>query len=616
LVSVDKPPLGFLIQALSAAILGFRGWSLILPQALAGVLAIPLLFHLVRRVFGVEAGLLAALVLAITRKLQGTLALSRTRTMSLSRTLTLTLSLSRTLSRTLSLSLSLMLILAACVLPIPTPQIDHSTAQPYIISPSPAVAHTAYVASATPLPAEPQPTTPSLSPTERFATPTPSLPLTQYDLHVSFDYFLHTLAVTETISYTNQTGVALPDLLLVVRPVRWGGDFALTSLAWADGTLIQDYEQDDYLFRIPLSQPLEAGGRIGLFLTYVLSLPEILPPELAPRPLPYGYTARQTNLVDWYPYLPPYRPGEGWLAQDPGYFGEYLVYDVADYLVEIHLAQPVPDLVIAGSAVPVQAGESYSFTLQAARAFAWSASQQYQALTQMVDGVTVYSYYFPYNADGGQAALDATVQALALYGELFGPYLRPSLSVVEADFLDGMEYSGLYFLSRGFYDLYDGSQRGYLTAIAAHETAHQWWFDLVGNDQALEPWLDEALCTYMERLFYERMDAENPSGAGQSFVDWWWYFRVDYYEPEGWVNGTIYDYDSFRSYRDAVYLRGARFLEAMRMQIGDEAFFGFLRDYAGQMSYRQATANDFFAILAAYASGDLNDLTDRFFENR
>src|SRR5215208_2121849 len=65
-VSVDKPPLGFWIQAASAKLLGFHGWSLLLPQALAGVLCVGLLYHLVRRVFGPTAGLLAALTLALT----------------------------------------------------------------------------------------------------------------------------------------------------------------------------------------------------------------------------------------------------------------------------------------------------------------------------------------------------------------------------------------------------------------------------------------------------------------------------------------------------------------------------------------------------------------------
>jgi len=433
---------------------------------------------------------------------------------------------------------------------------------------------------------------------------------------VTFDYFAHHLSVEQTICYTNASGLPLPHLLLVVRPLRWAGSFQLTSLTFSDGTPVVEPQTDDYLINIPLAEPLPAGASIGLQLSYTLELPVILPPEQTSRPLPFGYTSRQTNLVDWYPYIPPYRPGAGWLAHDPGYFGEYLVYDVADYQVEITLIEPVPDLLIAASAAASQEGETYSFDLPAARAFAWSASQQYQLLTTQVDGTTVSSYFFPYYTESGQAALDATAQALALYSELFGPYTRPNLSVVEADFFDGMEYSGLYFLSRGFYDLYDGTSRGYLTAIAAHETAHQWWFDRVGNDQALEPWLDEALCTYMERLFYERMDADTSDAEGQTFVDWWWYFRVNFYEPVGPVDGTIYDFSSFRTYRDAVYLSGAQFLEDLRLQLGDEAFFSFLRAYAAQQTNRQSTADDFFNLLAEYTQDDLDGLLSTYFENR
>ena len=65
-VSVDKPPLGFWIQAASAYLFGFHGWSILLPQALAGVLSVALLYHLVGRSFGPVAGLLAALALALT----------------------------------------------------------------------------------------------------------------------------------------------------------------------------------------------------------------------------------------------------------------------------------------------------------------------------------------------------------------------------------------------------------------------------------------------------------------------------------------------------------------------------------------------------------------------
>jgi 4-amino-4-deoxy-L-arabinose transferase-like glycosyltransferase len=65
-LAIDKPPLGFWIQVLSTRIFGFSAWSLLVPEALAGVGAVAVLYLLVRRVFGPGAGLIAALALALT----------------------------------------------------------------------------------------------------------------------------------------------------------------------------------------------------------------------------------------------------------------------------------------------------------------------------------------------------------------------------------------------------------------------------------------------------------------------------------------------------------------------------------------------------------------------
>ena len=65
-VSIDKPPLGLWVQAASAKLFGFSGLSLLVPEALAGVLSVALLYHLVGRACGATAGLIAALALALT----------------------------------------------------------------------------------------------------------------------------------------------------------------------------------------------------------------------------------------------------------------------------------------------------------------------------------------------------------------------------------------------------------------------------------------------------------------------------------------------------------------------------------------------------------------------
>ncbi len=65
-ISVDKPPLGFWLQTASARIFGFYGWSIILPQALAGIISVAITHSLVKRHWGSKAGLLAAFSLAVT----------------------------------------------------------------------------------------------------------------------------------------------------------------------------------------------------------------------------------------------------------------------------------------------------------------------------------------------------------------------------------------------------------------------------------------------------------------------------------------------------------------------------------------------------------------------
>lgn len=64
-VTIDKPPLGFWIQAISARLLGFSAVSILLPEALATVGSVVLAYVLVKRAFGGVAGLLAALMLAL-----------------------------------------------------------------------------------------------------------------------------------------------------------------------------------------------------------------------------------------------------------------------------------------------------------------------------------------------------------------------------------------------------------------------------------------------------------------------------------------------------------------------------------------------------------------------
>ncbi|MDX6524552.1 MAG: hypothetical protein QOI43_63, partial [Gaiellales bacterium] len=66
LQTVDKPPLAFWVEAASAKVFGISSLSLLLPEAIAGVVGVWVLYLLVRRTFGVWAGVVAALALAVS----------------------------------------------------------------------------------------------------------------------------------------------------------------------------------------------------------------------------------------------------------------------------------------------------------------------------------------------------------------------------------------------------------------------------------------------------------------------------------------------------------------------------------------------------------------------
>jgi 4-amino-4-deoxy-L-arabinose transferase-like glycosyltransferase len=64
-VSIDKPPVDLWLQVASVKLVGFSNTSLKLPEALAGTLAVPLLFLAVRRMWSTRAGLAAAVAQAV-----------------------------------------------------------------------------------------------------------------------------------------------------------------------------------------------------------------------------------------------------------------------------------------------------------------------------------------------------------------------------------------------------------------------------------------------------------------------------------------------------------------------------------------------------------------------
>ncbi len=211
-----------------------------------------------------------------------------------------------------------------------------------------------------------------------------------------------------------------------------------------------------------------------------------------------------------------------------------------------------------------------------ARDFYLAASENYIKVTKKVGETTVNSYAFPQRKEEAKSALKTAVSALKSYNERLGTYPYTEVDLVSNPMLaKGMEYSGIVAISAKLYDpdaVISGlPSRVLLESVVAHEVAHQWFYNVVGNDQVDEPWLDEALAQYMTGLYYE--DVHGDASSYRASWDSLW-SSVNRAEVPIGLPSEAYTDDE---YSPIIYGRGPLFLTALANTMGD--FDAFLQDY-------------------------------------
>ena len=427
---------------------------------------------------------------------------------------------------------------------------------------------------------------PSIQP-DNTETPTPvtdcagddTLAPVHYAAVVNLNYTQRALVARQTVRYVNRTADALPELVLNVEANQWPGAFTAEAVQVAGDAAV--YEITGRRMSVELPEALETGCAQELEISFQLNVPQIGEGISAFKGF-LGHTPRQLNLSNWLLTVAPYLNGD-WVIRDASLIGEQTVAEVADWDVTLNISGAGESLQIAAPGEVRQTGaRNWHIAVQHSRDFAVSLSDAFAvASAETESGVTVEVYTYPdaqvvgengNTLDGAAYALEVAVESLKMFEDLFGAYPHSRLVVVEGDFPDGMEFSGIVFVSRDWFTRWPGNPASYLMLITVHEVAHQWWYAGVGSDQALAPWLDEALATYSEYVFIEEYYPE--------LKDWWWAFRVDNYSPEGFVDSAVYEFSSIREYINAVYLLGARMLHELRGDLGTDAFFALLRAYA------------------------------------
>jgi transcriptional regulator with XRE-family HTH domain len=444
--------------------------------------------------------------------------------------------------------------------------------------------------------------TPVPSPSAYLPIDSTSMP--RYVITATLDYAGHRLGAEERIDYANRTGDRLSEIVLNVFPNHEPGVFTLdsVSLEFGTGPMPAAHSLEGMVLRVPLPQELEPGQVATVYVDFTLALPYIEPQDSFTAGS-LGWSERAVDVGHWYPALAPLLPGEGWYTFDYYPIGDPYVMEEAEYDVRIRAPEGVT---VVGAGEEEQEGDEWRYRVPQARSFAFAASDQYASHTIEGEDFTVISYYFPDDEFAGVDVAQLAAEALETYGEEFGvPYPYRQYRVAESEFAGGMEFSAVSFLGSIWYETYGGGVRSQLVALLAHEVSHQWWYGLVGSDQVREPWLDEALATFSESVFYELRYPDDDL--------WLWDFEVLNWPLEGHIDGAIYDYPDEASYMNAVYRRGALFLADLRQAVGPQHFQDFLQEYCQTQSHALGSSEDFFTILSRHTDEDLLILLEEYF---
>jgi hypothetical protein len=220
----------------------------------------------------------------------------------------------------------------------------------------------------------------------------------------------------------------------------------------------------------------------------------------------------------------------------------------------------------------------------------------YRIEERRVDGVDLYTYFYPDNAALSARYLDAAAKYLRFYTTLFGPYPFEKFAVVENFFPTGYGMPSYTLLGSTVIRL-----PFIIDTSFPHEIAHCWWGNGVQVDMRQGNW-SEGLVTYLaDYLLKEKSSAaEGRDYRLQILTDYAALVAPDRDFPLANFTSRV---DPFS--RAIGYGKGAMLFHMIRSQLGDRPFFAALREVCRERLYRAATWDDFVHAFSKSAGYDL-----------
>ena len=358
-----------------------------------------------------------------------------------------------------------------------------------------------------------------------------------YAVTLALRYGSRAFSVDSTATITNTSGVSIDRVELNTIAARLGG--MTLRYVQVDGVNVARRVKDQTII-VPLGGILAAGATVKIRVKYHATLRSTLSGS-------NWLFTKVNGIVDAYRWIP-------WVSRETPFsrpnHGDPFVTPVSP-LVQLRI---VTDrklrFAINANRMSVSAnGLTQTFEARNVRDVTITAAPDFRTRTTYVGKVQVR--YFYRSASNAATILDAAADAIRAYQARVGPYPYTTFKVAQSAGGYGMESPGLIWIPYGH-----GSAN--LRYLVSHETAHQWFYSLVGNDQARQPFADEATADFLAREITRTRRGSRCS--------------------TGLLDRSIYSYSS-ACYYEIVYIQGGNLLNEARRRMGSTAFWSALRKY-------------------------------------
>jgi len=309
--------------------------------------------------------------------------------------------------------------------------------------------------------------------------------------------------------------------------------------------------------------------------------------------------SRIFKFASFYPIPCVYDNKDGWNTDPYLPTGDPFYFDMAYYNFFVEAPN---GMIIAATGnleekLENSASTWYHFNpIYPVREVTFSASRYFQVQSKISNGVNVSTYFLQKDDYlWNNYALNHAEDALILFNNTFGAYPYPTLNVVEEyTHFGGMEYPNQVYITEAI-DSWEYSldvKRRLLEKIIVHEVCHQWWYNLVGNDEIDVGFLDEGLTCWSTDYY------------GEYYHGDWEYFQftryIDdvrlYYAFNGFsskINQTVYEcLDTGTEYYYVAYQKAPLIFEKLRQTLGLTDFLEGLRLYFERHKFELVLLSD------------------------